>query len=106
LEYSAKELSHSPEVLCRKTAHVWELGPQVGGKAFQDDLAPADRLLFFHDTSVDVPVEQECGGEPIRKGPFLMDRKSKELFTIFDCRAGRRLGLFVNFGKRACLKGP
>jgi len=36
-------------VVGRKTAHVWELGPQIGGKVFNDGLAPAGRLWFFHD---------------------------------------------------------
>jgi len=49
--------------------------------------------FFFNDASADVQVEQECGGESIRKGSFLVDRKSKELFTIFDYRAGWRLAV-------------
>jgi hypothetical protein len=53
------ETPHIPHIARGKSAHGWESLPQISGNHFNYGLAPAKRLLLFHDPSPDVPIEQD-----------------------------------------------
>ncbi len=54
-----KELSHSPYIIRRKTAHIRELRAQIGGESFHDRIYPSSRPLLCHDGPADVPIKQD-----------------------------------------------
>ena len=52
------ELPHPPEARHRKTAHPGKRLAEVPGQRLDDGVAPAERLLLFHDAAPDVPIKQ------------------------------------------------